>query len=253
MSPFWDKGHCGEKRLEFSFGHGLIQNTRMSDGGGFKRIPLAIFLYFFLIVIGVRDVIGASKVLIVCDDVSDPKTLDPQKQFTEKNRTILQHVFEELIRINPDGKLIPHLATKWERVSPLTVRLFLRPGVKFHNGEDFTAESVKFTIERYLDPRTGFPGTPFISSISSATVVDPLTVDVHTHYPDGLLLHRLASIVLIVPLQYVSNGGPDVLGQFPVGTGPFRFDRWEKGRKVVLVANESYWKPGVPKVSELQF
>jgi peptide/nickel transport system substrate-binding protein len=221
--------------------------------GGVKRSVVLFSCALCLMSFVDGEVFGASGVLTVCDDVADPKTLDPQKQFTEKNRTILQHIFEELVRINPEGKLEPHLAQSWERLTPLTVRFHLRPSVKFHNGEDFSAEAVRFSIQRYLDPNTGFPGAPFISSISSATVVDPLTVDVHTHYPDGLLLHRIASIILIVPPKYVSESAPDVLEKLPVGTGPFKFEHWEKGREVVLVANDSYWKMGVPKVKELHF
>lgn len=216
-----------------------------------KKIILFLFPLALFFVGG--NLFGAPGVLTVCDDVADPKTLDPQKQFTEKNRTILQHVYEELIRIDPEGKLAPHLAQSWERLNPLTVRFHLRPGVKFHNGEIFSAEAVRFSIQRYLDPKIVFPGAPFIASISSATVVDSLTVDIHTHYPDGLLLHRIASIILIVPPKYFSESPLEVLEIMPVGTGPFKFVRWEKGREVVLMVNDSYWKPGLPKLKELRF
>ncbi len=190
---------------------------------------------------------------VICDDVSDPATLDPQKQFTEKNRTILQHIYEELIRLNSDGKFEPWLAESWKRLNPLTVRFRLRQGVFFHNGEPFDAESVRFTIQRYVDPATGFPGAPFVVSIASATVIDKYTVDIHTHFPDGILLYRLAVIVLIVPSQHPQQSEPYNLEEKPVGTGPFVFDQWKKGNQVVLKANRNYWRKEVPKIQSLQF
>src|SRR5688500_3578513 len=71
--------------------------------------------------------------LIICDDVQDPQTLDPHKEFTEKNHTIVQQINEGLVRFDPDGKIEPALAVSWERIDPLRVRFKLRQGVSFHN------------------------------------------------------------------------------------------------------------------------
>ena len=140
--------------------------------------------------------------LVVCDDVQDPQTLDPHKQFDEKNHTIVQQIFDGLVRFNPEGEIEPALAVRYERIDPVTMRFHLREGVKFHNGEPFNAEAVRFSIERYKDPKTGFPARPFIDMIG-CKVIDGHTVDLVTQYPDGLLLNRLAGFVLIVPPQYV--------------------------------------------------
>lgn len=191
--------------------------------------------------------------LVVCDDVSDPATLDPQKQFSEKNHTLLQQIFEGLVRFDPDGKIEPALAESWERIDPLRVRFFLRKGVKFHNGENFTAESVRYTIERYLNPNTGFPALGFISSLSHAEVVDDHTVDIVTFFPDGLLLNRLAGFVLVVPPSFNSKTGENTIDDIPNGTGAFRFVSWEKGKRIILKANTSYWDPQYPKISGLEF
>jgi len=193
------------------------------------------------------------KTLVICDDITDLATMDPYHQYTEKNRGILQQVYEELIRINAEGKFEPILAESWERINPLTVRFHLRPNISFHNGEPFNADAVDFSVHRALNPATQFPGLPFISSISSATVVNPLTVDIHTHFPDGLLLHRLGIALLITPPKYIREKGEMSLQDTPIGTGPFIFDRWDKGRQIVLKANPQYWRPGLPKVKELKY
>ncbi|MCX5792460.1 MAG: ABC transporter substrate-binding protein, partial [Elusimicrobia bacterium] len=122
--------------------------------------------------------------LTVCDDVSDPMTLDPQKQFSEKNHTICQQIFDGLLRFDPDGKIEPALAVSWERIDDTRMRFKLREGVFFHNGEPFDSEAVKFSIERYLDPRTGFPALGFIDSIARVEIVDKYTADIVTKNPD---------------------------------------------------------------------
>lgn len=191
--------------------------------------------------------------LSVCDDVQDPLTLDPHKEFAEKNHTLLQQMYEGLVRFDAQGRIEPALAVSWQRRDPLRMRFQLRRGVVFHDGEPFNAEAVRFTIARYLDPKTGFPALGFISTLDKAEVVDDHTVDIVTKVPDGLLLNRLAGFILIVPPRYVAEKGEGALADRPVGTGPFRFARWEKGRGVFMTRFESYWDPGHPKVDRLAF
>ena len=197
--------------------------------------------------------IPRARTLIVCDDVADPLTLDPQKEFSEKNHTIVQQMYEGLIRFDPNGKIEPALAVSWERLDNLRVRFKLREGVLFHNGEPFNAQAVKFSIERYLDPATGFPAVGFINSLDKVEIVDDSTVDIVTEFPDGLILNRLAGFILIVPPKYVREKGEDALSAQPVGTGAFKFGHWKKGDRIVLLAYRKYWEPTLPKVDSLVF
>lgn len=196
---------------------------------------------------------GFSRVLNVCDDVTDPLTLDPQKQFSEKNYTICWQLFDGLVRFDPDGKIEPALALSWERLDATRMRFRLREGVQFHNGEPFDAEAVRFSIERYLDPKTGFPAMFFIDSLSRAEVVDAHTVDLITKYPDGLLLNRLAGLVLMVPPRYIKEKGDEYFARNPVGTGAFIFKEWKQGSSIELAANRDYWLKGYPKTDGLVF
>lgn len=191
--------------------------------------------------------------LVVCDDVNPPLTLDPQKEFSEKNHTLLQQIYEGLVRFDTDGKIEPALAVSWERIDPLRMRFHLRKGVKFHNGDPLTAESVKFTIARYLDPQTGFPALGFINSLDRAEVVNEHTVDLITKFPDGILLNRLAGFILMVPEKYLAEHGEKAFNEKPVGTGPFSFSGWNGGQEIVLVRNKTYWMNNVPKVDKLIF
>lgn len=195
----------------------------------------------------------AESVLRVCDDVKDPPSLNPYQVFTEKALTILQQVLEGLVRFDPNGKIEPCLAESWERVDPLRMRFHLRKGVKFQNGEPLTSRAVKFSLEKYVAPETKYPGLGFVGTIAGVNIVDDDTVEVVTNRPDGILLNRLAAFGFIVPPDYYSKVGDEAFASHPVGTGPFKFENWEKGNRVVLVANKDYWSPGFPKVDRLVF
>ena len=224
-------------------------NTSMNNASR----KIAACLFALVLLAGGAAAPACARVLNVCDDVADPMTLDPHKQFSEKNYTICWQIFDGLVRFDPDGKIEPALAVSWERVDPTRMRFKLRKGVRFHNGEPFDSGTVKFSIERYLDPGTGFPAMFFIDSIRGAEIVDSHTVDLVTKYPDAILLNRLAGLVLMVPPGYITEKGAEYFSRHPVGTGAFVFKEWEKGRSIELTANGDYWLKGFPKVDGLTF
>lgn len=198
-------------------------------------------------------VAASTATLVVCDDVEDPPSLNPYQIFSEKTLTILQQTLEGLVRFGPGGEIEPALAESWERVDDLTMRFHLRKGVRFHDGEPFDARSVKFSLEKYVAPETRYPGYGFVETISSVRIVDDYTVEVVTNRPDGLLLNRLAAWVHIVPRAYYEKAGDEGFAQHPVGTGPFKFESWNKGRRIVFSANRSYWVKGLPRLDGLVF
>ncbi len=206
-----------------------------------------------ILLLAARPAAAQTGTLRVCDDVIDPITLDPLKEFSEKNHTIIQQIFDGLVRFDPEGRIEPALAVSWRRLDPLTVEFKLSEGVRFHNGEPMDAESVRFSLEKFIDPKSGFPGAGFLNSIERVTVVDSSTVRIRTRFPDGILLNRLAGLVTIMPSRYIAAHGADYVGTHPVGTGAFRFVKWEAGKKIVLEANENYWASGYPKFQELVF
>ena len=213
---------------------------------------LGAYILILACILAAPTAAQAAGVLVVCDDQSDPQTLDPQRQFSEKNHTLLQQIYDGLVRFGPDGQIEPALAERWQRIDR-GMRFYLRRGVSFHNGEPFNANAVRFSIERYLDPGIAFPARSFLEHIEAVEVIDAHTVDIITRVPDGLLLNRLAGLVLVVPPGHIGHYGPDALEREPVGTGAFRFERWERGRAIHLRANREYWMSGYPKVEGLVF
>src|SRR5690606_11900692 len=143
-------------------------------------------------------------------------------------------------------------ATAWEQVEPTRLRLTLREGVKFHNGEPFDAESVKYTLESTLDESLTFVNPQrrgFIAVIDRVEVVDPLTVDIVTKYPSRPLLRNLASVAQMIPPSAAEAG--EAFGTKPIGTGPYRLVEYAPGSQMVLEANEEYWgeQPATPKLT----
>ena len=190
--------------------------------------------------------------LAVCLDIHEPATLDPFDVFAEKGYVALQQTLEGLVRFNPDGGIEPALALSWERINDRIMRFHLRRDVKFHNGEPFDSESVRLSVERYLDPHTRFPGLGFLGPLEKAVAIDRHTVDLVTRAPDGALLNRLAAFLYIVPARYYSNFKKE-FGRKPIGTGPFVFESWQKDRGIYYKANLEYWRKGYPKFQKLSF
>ena len=164
---------------------------------------------------------------------------------------LLHNIFEPLVTTSPDHEIEPCLAVKWERRDETTFRFELRRGVRFHNGERFDAEAVRFSLERASN---AYGGTAWFPRLESVVVVDPYTVDVRLSEPDSLFLYRLSNIGLIIaPLEF-RRVGPSEFGHHPVGTGAFRFVTWNADkREVILERNDDYWRVSYPKIERLVY
>ncbi|MBI1775277.1 MAG: hypothetical protein HYR63_08020 [Proteobacteria bacterium] len=156
---------------------------------------------------------------------------------------------DPLVLRDDAGNIKPGLATSWEAIDATTWRFHLRQGVKFHDGAPFTAEDVKFTIDRIMDPKTVYGSRSRIGEVAATRVVDAKTIDISTKGPFPTLVNGLGDIP-IEPKHYFEKVGADGVAKHPLGTGPFQFQRWVPGDRYELVANRSYWA-GAPKVDRV--
>ena len=188
---------------------------------------------------------------IVIAQGTDAASLDPQLQGDAFSTSILANVFDTLIYRAASLDLEPGLATSWELVDDTTWRLTLREGVTFHNGDPFTADDVKFSLERPLDAALGSPLAGRFAVIAGVDVIDDFTVDVRTTAPYPLLPARLSEWFMLSK-AYVEATPQATLSITPVGTGAYVFVEWVKDSHLDLRANESYWR-GVPTIRDVTF
>jgi len=186
------------------------------------------------------------------DDVS---TLDPAIGYDWQNWSIIKSLFDGLMDYTPGTtELVPDLAESYDISDDgKTFTFKLRDGAKFTNGRALTAEDVKYSIERVLDPATQSPGAGFFGSIDTIEVVDPMTVRFNLNQPDATFLHVMAlNFAHVVPKEAVEKYGAD-FGKNPVGSGAFKMKEWTTGQRLVLEKNADYWKPDTPKLDTVTF
>jgi peptide/nickel transport system substrate-binding protein len=133
-----------------------------------------------------------------------------------------------------------------------TWQFSLVKGVKFHNGEDFDAQSVKFTIEWNIDPANKTKQANFIQGVHHVDILDPYTVNIVSTGPNAALPNRLTTVPSgsMLPPKYFHQVGPITFGQQPIGTGPYKFVEWTKDDHLTLDRFDGYYgnKPAVKRV-----
>src|SRR5437667_2411318 len=155
----------------------------------------------------------------------------------------LYALHEPLLKPMPGDDMAPSLATSWkESPDGLTYEFKLREGLKFHNGDPFTAEDVKFSFHRYR----GTAAKLLHERVKAVEILDPTRVRfvLHAPWPDFLTFYATPATgaAWIVPKKYLEKVGEDGFKRQPVGLGPYRFVRMTPGVEVVFEANEQYWR-----------
>jgi peptide/nickel transport system substrate-binding protein len=163
----------------------------------------------------------------------------------------LYAMHDALIKPLPGNSMAPCLAESWtESPDGLVYEFKLREGLKFHNGDPFTADDVKFSFQRYK----GISAKLLHDRVKSVDVVDPYRIRfvLSAPWPDFLVFYATPATgaAWIVPKKYIEKVGEDGFKRQPVGLGPYRFVRMTPGVELALEANEQYWrkKPTIKSV-----
>ncbi|MFH2115231.1 MAG: ABC transporter substrate-binding protein, partial [Spirochaetota bacterium] len=194
---------------------------------------------------------AAEKVLTLGVD-QEAVGLDPHIVTAFSSMRRLDLLYNRLVRLDDNLKVVPDLAESWEIPDNTTYVFHLRKGVLFHNGREMVADDVKYSLERILDPKTASPGRSYISLIKSVDVVDAYTVKLTLASPLASLLDALTSNnISIVPKEAVEANGN--LQKVAVGTGPFMLKEWVADNSMTLVKNPAYFEKGLPLVDKVIF
>lgn len=182
---------------------------------------------------------------------ADPQSLDPMVDSAGLTQLLLHNIFDTLIVADDSLKQTGQLATAWKFVAPSSWDFTLRAGATFHNGDPVTAEDVKFSFDRILDPANESAMASFLSDVTGVEVVDPQTVRVTTANPSAIL-PEITKNVMIVPKKVVESMGAEAFGKAPVGSGPYSFVEWTPNDHLTLKANSSYFG-GAPSIADVTF
>lgn len=178
---------------------------------------------------------------------ADPRGLDPAFVDDGESSKVIVNIYEGLLSYAKDSTEVePCLAKSWEiSEDGLTYTFILQEGVKFHDGTDFNAEAVKFNIDRQLPPNVteDMPYAGFVfEQVKDVKVVDEFTVEINlkkkcTPFLKNLAMSLAAPMVSPTAVKASDNN----VNEAPVGTGPYKFVRWDKSEAIVLERNEEYW------------
>lgn len=199
---------------------------------------------------------------------SDPKTLDPAAVGSWDQAVMCMNVLEGLVRLTPEGMSIePGIAKSWSASDDGLVWTFnLREDAYFHNGEKVTAQDVKYSFERVINPETQSPSAWIFNKVvgyeemrneeadivSGIQVVDDYTLKIELVEPLTPFISMLAAPgASVVPKSAVEEYG-DQFGQKVVSAGPFELEEWEQNLQITMTAFEDYWD-GRPYLDSLKF
>ena len=197
----------------------------------------------------------------------DPETLDPARIADTYGRSVSQQIFDGLVQFDQTLAIKPALAEFWRSSRDgLTWTFELRKGVKFHNGRELVADDVVYSFSRLLDPKTRSAAAELFLNIKGArdfakgsarTVSGLVALDRYT--VQVTLDEAVVPFVSLLPIgqakivpRDLTEASGSTFGSHPVGTGPFKFVRWERGKEIVLGANPDYFD-GPPKIARLVY
>ncbi|TCH98752.1 ABC transporter substrate-binding protein [Roseococcus sp. SYP-B2431] len=180
-------------------------------------------------------------------------SLDPHYHQLSPNNAAASMIFSRLVETDDRARSVPGLAESWRAVEPTVWEFKLRAGVRFHNGREFTAEDVAYTLARVPNvPNSPASFTVFVRPIVRVEVVDPLTIRLHTRTPYPLLPMDMTNIY-ILDRETHEGGSTERFnsGELAVGTGPFRVVRHANGDRIELERNDQYFgdRPAFQRVN----
>lgn len=194
--------------------------------------------------------------LVVVSNPGEPAVLTAAFNQQGAVAVISTKIFDGLVHFGNDFELEPELATSWEvSKDGKEIRFKLRPNVKWHDGQPFTSDDVKFTFDEVwmkIHPRS----RSTFAAVQSVETPDPLTVVFKLRNPSGVILSALNSGESQILPRHLYKGTDIVRNPHnskPVGTGPFRFKEWVRGDRIVLERNPDYWDPGKPYLDQIVY
>ncbi len=175
---------------------------------------------------------------------ADPAGMDPALGPSGMSHVVIEQIYSTLMSLDPDAQPYPDLAETFDvSEDGLQYTFRLREGVSFHNGDNLTAEDVKFTFDRLRAPDSGYAYDSQVATIKDVVVVDPLTVRFDLTVATGPFLTYMAFPGSSIVPKALVESGHDLNAQ-PIGSGPFKFVSYQPRSMVVLERNPDFYEEG---------
>ncbi len=210
----------------------------------------AIFLIFFLMLtqlpLEAKEIPGSKRPYggtLVWGTCHKPTIINPILSTYSISASLVQIIFNGLVRINAKGEIEPDLAESWDiQDGGLIYTFYLRKGVKFHDGKECTAFDVKFTYDKIIDPQVNSPFRESFQSVDKFEVININTFKVILREPCTSFIYRM--VRYIIP-KHILEGKDLNKADFnfhPIGTGPFKFKEWSGDSQIILEYNPDYYE-----------
>ena len=204
-------------------------------------------LLIALLFVMVPALVGAATLRVGV--ASGVNSLDPHFHNETPTNSVNYNIFDGLVNFDKDLNPYPVLAESWKLLDEVTWQFKLRKGVAFHNGNTFDASDVVWSFNRAKNnEKSGFKGS--VSALEKAEKIDDYTVNITTKGPFPILLRKL-SYLRIMDKESSEILSDEELGLKPVGTGPYKLIRWQRGQSISLEANADYFL-GTPAIEKIE-
>ncbi|MFO7772662.1 MAG: glutathione ABC transporter substrate-binding protein [Dehalococcoidia bacterium] len=223
----------------------------MSKSRLIKMVLLSGLLVVSLVAAACEEVVELPVERLTIGQGTDPLTMDPHHIVDSPTASVLEHFYEPLLELTPEGELAPGLATEWDVSADGTEYTFtIRQGVKFHDGEPLNAEAVKVNLDRRLDPDAATEMMYLLGPVTEVIVVDEYTVKLVTEGPFGPMFSHLShsNNAMVSPKALEASWDAPVAE--PVGTGPFVLENWQPDHRLTMARNKDYWGTA-PQLDEI--
>ncbi len=186
----------------------------------------------------------SAKDVLVIGNINDVGTMDPYGVSAMQRGRVTTNIYDMLFLITSTGEYIPRLATDWEWTDELHVVFHLREGVVFHNGEEFNAEDVIFTLN-YAATNENWATYFTKVDLENSKAIDDFTVEIAFSEPDGIFMPSLSMVMPILD-KTTTEADPEAKANGGVGTGAYKFVEWITGDSVTLERFDDYWGEPAP-------
>ena len=211
--------------------------------GNFRKLALAAGTAF--IGLSAQGALAQSVTMAVAAPVT---SLDPHYHQLSPNNAVADTIFDKLVNTDAKSTSIPGLALSWRAVEPNVWEFKLRPNVRFHNGNPFTAEDVAFTLQRLPNvPNSPSSFAAYSRPIQAMEIVDPLTIRFRTAAPHPLMPLDMTNVRILDRETHQNATTEDFnAGRAAIGTGPYRVVSHRSGDRIEFERNDNYWGDRAP-------